>query len=132
MVKKIEVVAAVIKHEGKTLCVQRGPSKLAYIHKKFEFPGGKVEPGEKLDSAIKRELKEELHLIVEHAEYFMTVEHTYPDFHITMHAYLCPVENQKIVLTEHIDAQWLNCEELPSLDWAEADVPIVEKLVKEG
>ncbi|TOL77374.1 DNA mismatch repair protein MutT, partial [Vibrio parahaemolyticus] len=54
----------------------------------------------------------------------------YPDFHITMHAYLCPVENRNIVLTEHIDAQWLNREELPSLDWAEADVPIVEKLLR--
>lgn len=127
--KKIEVVAAIIQHEGQTLCAQRGSSALSYIHEKYEFPGGKVEPGEELDSAIKRELKEELHLIVEHVEYFLTVEHTYPDFHITMHAYLCPVENRNIVLTEHIDAQWLSLEELPPLDWAEADVPIVEKLI---
>lgn len=130
MTKKIEVVAAVIQHEGATLCVQRGPSKLTYINEKFEFPGGKVEVGESRECAIKRELKEELHLSVEHVDYFMTVEHTYPDFHITMHAYLCPVENRNIVLTEHIDAQWLNREELPSLDWAEADVPIVEKLLR--
>ncbi|MEZ8037568.1 (deoxy)nucleoside triphosphate pyrophosphohydrolase [Vibrio crassostreae] len=126
--KKIEVVAAIIQHEGQTLCAQRGPSALSYIHEKYEFPGGKVEPGEELESAIKRELKEELHLIVEHVDYFMTVEHAYPDFHITMHAYLCPVENRKIVLTEHIEALWLNLDELISLDWAEADVPIVAKL----
>ncbi|CAK1859994.1 (deoxy)nucleoside triphosphate pyrophosphohydrolase [Vibrio crassostreae] len=128
MVKNIEVVAAIIQHEDKTLCVQRGSSKLAYIHEKFEFPGGKVEVGEQRVEAIKRELNEELHLNIEHVDYFMTVEHAYPDFHITMHAYLCPVENRKIVLTEHIQALWLNLDELTSLDWAAADVPIVTKL----
>lgn len=130
--KSIEVVAAIIQNEGKTLCVRRGPSKLTYIHEKFEFPGGKVEVGELREAAIKRELKEELHLNVEHVDYFITVEHTYPDFHITMHAYLCPVKNREIVLTEHIDAQWLSLDELLSLDWAEADVPIVEKLLRVG
>lgn len=128
MVKKIEVVAAIIQHEGKTLCVQRGPSKLAYIHEKFEFPGGKVEVGEQWEEAIKRELREELHLNIEHVDYFMTVGHAYPDFHITMHAYLCPVENRDIVLTEHIEALWLPIEVLSFLDWAAADVPIVAKL----
>ncbi|NOI66431.1 (deoxy)nucleoside triphosphate pyrophosphohydrolase [Vibrio sp. 99-8-1] len=127
--KSIEVVAAIIQHEDKTLCVQRGPAKYDYIHHKFEFPGGKIEKGESGKQAIVRELKEELHLDVPTADYFMTVEHTYPDFHITMHAYICPVENRDIVLTEHIDAKWLSVEELPSLDWAAADIPFVEKLI---
>ncbi|EML0283666.1 MULTISPECIES: (deoxy)nucleoside triphosphate pyrophosphohydrolase [Vibrio] len=126
--KRIEVVAAVIQHEGKTLCVQRGPAKFDYIHHKFEFPGGKVEPDETGEQAIMRELKEELRIDIPTAEYFMTVEHSYPDFHITMHAYICPVENRDIELTEHIDAKWLSLEDLPELDWAAADVPIVNKL----
>lgn len=126
--KRIEVVAAVIQHEGKTLCVQRGPAKFDYIHHKFEFPGGKVEPDETGEQAIMRELKEELHIDIPTAEYFMTVEHSYPDFYITMHAYICPVENRDIELTEHIDAKWLSLEDLPELDWAAADVPIVNKL----
>ena len=127
--KKIEVVAAIIQHDGKTLCVQRGPSKFDYIHHKFEFPGGKVEQGETGEQAITRELQEELHLYINKADYFMTVEHTYPDFHITMHAYICSVENRDIVLTEHIDAKWLSLDELPELDWAAADIPFVEKLM---
>ncbi|WP_260259651.1 (deoxy)nucleoside triphosphate pyrophosphohydrolase [Vibrio intestinalis] len=126
--KRIEVVAAVIQHEGKTLCVQRGPAKFDYIHHKFEFPGGKVEPDETGEQAIMRELKEELRIDIPTAEYFMTVEHSYPDFHITMHVYICPVENRDIELTEHIDAKWLSLEDLPELDWAAADVPIVNKL----
>lgn len=129
--KKIEVVAAIIQHEGKTLCVQRGPAKFDYIHHKFEFPGGKVEAGETGEQAIMRELKEELHLDISTADYFMTVDHTYPDFHITMHGYICPVESREIVLTEHIDAKWLSTDELPELDWAAADIPFVEKLMAE-
>lgn len=126
--KSIEVVAAIIQHDGKTLCVQRGPAKLDYIHHKFEFPGGKVEVGETGEQAIMRELQEELHLDISQADYFMTVEHAYPDFNITMHAYICPVKNRDIELTEHIDAKWLSSEELTDLDWAAADVPIVNKL----
>ena len=127
--KSIEVVAAIIQHEGKTLCVQRGPAKFDYIHHKFEFPGGKLEIGETGEQAVMREVQEELQLDIPQANYFMTVNHTYPDFHLIMHAYLCPVENRDIVLTEHIDAKWLSIDELPPLDWAAADVPLVEKLM---
>lgn len=127
--KTIEVVAAIIQNNHKILCVQRGPAKLDYIHHKFEFPGGKIEPGETGEEAIARELREELQLDVPEATYFMTVDHTYPDFHITMHAFLCPVSHRYIVLTEHIDAKWLSLDELPNLDWAAADLPIVKKLM---
>ena len=127
--KSIEVVAAIIQHDGKTLCVQRGPAKFDYIHHKYEFPGGKVEVGETGEQAIMRELQEELHLDISKADYFMTVDHTYPDFHITMHGYICPVDNRDIVLTEHIDAKWLSLDELPQLDWAAADIPFVQNLM---
>lgn len=127
--KKIEVVAAIVQNEGKILCVQRGPSKYDYIHHKFEFPGGKVELNETKEEAVIRELKEELQITILEPKYFMTVEHVYPDFFITMHAYICSVENRELVLTEHIDAKWLFSKELPSLDWAAADLPIVDKLL---
>jgi len=127
--KSIEVVAAIIQHDGRNLCVQRGPAKFDYIHHKFEFPGGKVEEGETGEQAIIRELQEELHLDISQVDYFMTVEHAYPDFHVTIHAYICPVESREIVLTEHIDAKWLLASELLQLDWAAADVPFVERLM---
>ena len=58
----------------------------------------------------------------------MSVEHNYPDFQILLHSFLCKVENTNIVLTEHVEVQWLEIENMGSLDWAEADIPIVQKL----
>jgi 8-oxo-dGTP diphosphatase len=126
--KKIDVVAAIIQCGEETLCVQRGPAKLDYISKKYEFPGGKIEVGESKESAIIREIKEELHLDILEPKFFNTVLHQYPDFHITMHTFICLVESKEITLTEHIDEKWLRIDELHKLDWAAADIPIVEKL----
>lgn len=126
--KKIDVVAAIIQCGEETLCVQRGPAKLDYISKKYEFPGGKIEIGETKESAIIREIKEELHLDILEPKFFNTVNHQYPDFYITMHSFICSVESKDITLTEHIDQKWLKIEELGSLDWAAADIPIVHKL----
>lgn len=130
--KKIEVVAAIIISENEILCVQRGESKLPYISKKYEFPGGKMEEGETRNQAIQREILEELNLNINVASEYLTVEHTYPDFHITMHSLICSVENRNLTLSEHIDFKWLPKEELEVLDWAAADVPIVEKLMTVG
>jgi len=129
--KSIEVVAAIIQNGSKTLCVQRGPAKFDYIHHKYEFPGGKIEAGETKESAIIREIKEELHLDILEPKFFNTVNHQYPDFHITMHSFICPIEHKDITLTEHIDHKWLKIDELNSLDWAAADIPIVQKLQEE-
>ena len=126
--KKVEVVAAVIEYQGKILAVRRGISKLIYISEKWEFPGGKMEVGETEQQTIVREIREELHMDIQPKEKLLTVEHTYPDFHLTMHTYLCKAEIQKLILTEHTDYKWLSFEELNTLDWAEADVPIVSAL----
>lgn len=127
--KTIEVVAAIIQNNNQILCVQRGPSKYAYVSHKYEFPGGKVEAGETNEQAIIREIKEELHIDIINPQFYLTVEHTYPDFAIVMHSFLCVTETQQLTLTEHIDAKWLKNSELELLDWAEADVPIVKKLI---
>ena len=128
--KHYEVVAAVIEFENKILCMQRGKARYDYTSYKFEFPGGKVEAGEENHVALSRELREEMDLDVSIREkdYLLTVEHTYPDFLITMHAYLCKVDTPDFVMKEHVDFKWLSVSELDSLDWAEADKPIVEWL----
>lgn len=127
--KKIEVVAAIIYFEDKILCVQRQRNKLSYISEKFEFPGGKIELNETQTEALKREISEELKISINIKSFFMTVVHNYPDFEITMHSYICEVNSKNITLTEHISSEWLGLNELTKLDWAAADIPIVNKLV---
>lgn len=130
--KHLIVAAAVIIENGEILCMQRDESKYEYISYKYEFPGGKVEQGESNEEAIIRELKEELEidLNLTTEDFFMSIEHTYHDFAITMHAYICKVSSRNFVMKEHINYQWLKPENLEKLDWAEADMPIVNKLME--
>lgn len=130
--KKVNVVAAVIEDNGEILCVQRGSNKLEYISEKFEFPGGKIEEGETLEMTIIREIQEELNMNIVPIEQLPTVEHTYQDFHLTMHVFRCKCESRSLDLTEHISFVWLRKEELRSLDWAAADIPIVENILSNG
>lgn len=127
--KKIEVVAAILCFEDEILCVQRPESKLPYISKKFEFPGGKIENGESNREALKRELFEELNITPQIENLYLSVNHIYPDFELTMHSFICIVESKEIILNEHISSQWLTRKELSKLDWAAADIPIVTKLI---
>jgi 8-oxo-dGTP diphosphatase len=127
--KKVEVVAAVITFNNKFLCVQRGESKFDYISKKFEFPGGKIEYGESKTNALKREILEELNVEIEIINELITINHLYPDFELTMHSYLCTINSIQLELKEHLDFKWLNLDELHVLDWAAADVPIVDALL---
>ena len=126
--KTIEVVAAVIFREGKVLCVQRAEHEEEYISLKWEFPGGKVEVGESREEALVREIAEELVVEIHELQYLTTVEHSYPDFHLTMHAYTCALKDGEVELREHLDFKWLAVEELDHLDWAAADVPVVEMI----
>lgn len=120
----IHVVAAVIRHNGKILCVQRGESKYEYVSKKWEFPGGKIENNESDNEALVREIEEELGMQIDIQEHLITVDHQYPDFQIIMKVYLCDTSNNEVKLSEHLNFQWLQVAEL-TLDWAEADKPIV-------
>lgn len=123
------VVAAIIFHDERILCVQRGISRFPYISYKWEFPGGKVEIDEKYEFALKREIVEELKMEIIVDDVFLRVDHSYQDFAITLHSYLCKCENPSFKLTEHLDFKWLLREELEQLDWAEADKPIVALLM---
>jgi len=132
IMKHIVVVAAVIIVDQKILCVQRNKNKYEYISYKYEFPGGKVERGETLVGALLREIQEELKLDITIERPYHTVEHTYPDFKITLHCFECSCENPHLTLTEHIDAKWMPVDLIATLDWAEADIPVVDKIVYEG
>ncbi len=127
--KKIEVVAGVIFWKDLVLCVQRPKNKLHYISEKFEFPGGKIEEGETKEEALHRELLEELNLSTKIKSFFLTAVHEYPDFELTMHSFICEVDSKELTLHEHVDQKWLKINELKALDWAAADIPIVDKLV---
>lgn len=127
--KNVIVSAAIISHGDYILGVQRPETSKRYISLKWEFPGGKVEAGEGIEEALVREISEELSVDIEVSEFFTTVEHSYPDFHLTMHVYRCHLTEGEVALNEHVDMKWLKVEELDHLDWAEADVPVVKRLM---
>jgi 8-oxo-dGTP diphosphatase len=129
--KHFEVVAALIFENSEVLCVQRGPGIYTYTAMHYEFPGGKVEANESHEAALVREIQEELSLNIVVQRPFVKVEHIYPDFSVTLHSYLCQTQNRELHLHEHIDALWLNPKNLHALQWAAADLPIVDKLMAE-
>jgi 8-oxo-dGTP diphosphatase len=132
--KSVSVVAAVICNKSKVLCVQRGFNKYDYINRKWEFPGGKIEPNETPEDAIHREIIEELRLEVRVELELINIVHQYPDFLLRMQVYSCSLISNKgepvVVLSEHLDYKWLSprSQQFLSLDWAAADIPIVKLL----
>lgn len=126
MIKIIQVVAAVIEKDGKIFCAQRGYGSLA---NKWEFPGGKIEKDETHQQTLIREIKEELNSVVKVNDFLMRIEHDYETFKLIMNVYHCDLLEGDLQISEHIDSKWLTREELKSLDWAEADIQVVDKLV---
>lgn len=123
--KKIEVVAAIILRDGRIFATQRGYGEWKDW---WEFPGGKIEPGESTEDALKREIREELATEIEVDELLTTVEYDYPKFHLTMHCYLCTIISGDLSLLEHEDARWLALDELDCVKWLPADKDVIEKL----
>ncbi len=125
MMKQIEVVAAIIRKGDKIFATQRGYGDFKDW---WEFPGGKMEPGETPEEALKREIREELSTEISVDEFLCTVEYDYPKFHLTMHCYLCSLQTEGLHLNEHEAARWLSKSQLDSVDWLPADKVVVEKL----
>ena len=123
--KKIEVVAAIIHRDGAYFATQRGYGEFEGM---WEFPGGKIEPGESADAALKREIQEELGVDITIDKFQCTTDYDYPAFHLTMHCYLCSIVSGDIELREHKSAQWLTAESLDTVEWLPADMDIIEKL----
>ena len=124
--KQIEVVAAVIVRDGKILAAQRGYGKWKGY---WEFPGGKIEPGETPPQALAREIREELAIGITIDRLLDTVEYDYPDFHLTMHCYICHIspeaDPQQL---EHLALRWLAARDLPQLRWLPADITLIRSL----
>lgn len=123
--KHIEVVAGIIKDGDKIFATQRGYGD---FKDGWEFPGGKMEPGETCEQALARELKEELAIDVNVGKFLCTVDYDYPTFHLTMHCFYCSVVGGELTLLEHEAAKWLKMTELHSVDWLPADVEVVSAL----
>lgn len=128
--KTITAVAAVIVHNDKFLCVQKGANKYDYISYKYEFPGGKVEEGESNEEAVIREIREELNMDIAIISTLSTVHHQYPDFKLILHNFLCSCESPELELLEHIDFKWLDKAGLKALDWAASDVSVVDEVLR--
>ena len=122
------VVAAIIENNGEILCMQRGKTKFPYTSFKYEFPGGKVEPGETSEEALEREIHEEMDYTISVGECITTVTHEYPDFSITMEAFLCSAASRTFTMREHHAFLWLPAQQLEQLEWAAADLPIAQLL----
>ena len=129
--KIVRVVAAIIIENGKVFATQRGYGE---FKDGWEFPGGKIEPGETPEEAIVREIKEELDTEVEVIELLDTVEYDYPNFHLSMGCFICKIKSGDLVLKEHEAAKWLTKDTLGSLEWLPEDMGLVgeiEKYLKE-
>ena len=124
--KTIEVVAAVIFDEqGRIFATQRGYGEWKDW---WEFPGGKIEPGETPQQALKREIREELDAEIEVGELLRTIDYDYPTFHLTMRCFKCKLSESHVKLLEHEAARWLAPSELHSVQWLPADEEIIEEL----
>ena len=120
--REIEVVAAVVLREGRVFCARR-PSG-GETGGKWEFPGGKIEPGESPEAALAREMREEFGAEVAARGALVTVRHAYASFSIVLRAYLAELVSGELRPVEHLETRWLAPEDLGSLDWAAADLPV--------
>ena len=127
--KTIKVAAAVIcdslQAKSRIFATARGYGEFKGM---WEFPGGKIEPGETPQQALEREIKEELDTTIRVGELIDTLEYDYPDFHLSMDCFWCEVIEGELVLLEAQDARWLTKDELDSVKWLPADLGLVERI----
>ena len=125
----IHVACAIIELEGKVLCTQR--SEAMNMPLKWEFPGGKIDEGESPQECLKRELHEELGIEAAVGQPLTVTTHHYPSFSVTLYPFICEIISGEITLHEHSAMVWLRREELHKLDWAEADLSVIEEYQKQ-
>ena len=125
--KTILVAAAVIREGNRVFATQRGygPYKDGW-----EFPGGKIEPGETATEALKREIREELDTEIEVGDCLTSVEYDYPEFHLSMECFWAKVLSGDLILREHEAARWLSAEEMDCVDWLPADRILIDPIQK--
>jgi 8-oxo-dGTP diphosphatase len=126
--KQTHVSCAIIRQGDFTLAVQRNVGMSLPL--KWEFPGGKIEKNETPEECLRRELKEELELCIQIGEALKPITHAYATFTVILHPFICVIKSGKIVLREHAAFAWLTTSELPALDWADADRPVLNAYLK--
>ena len=126
--KSIEVVAAIICRDGKVFATQRGYGPWKDW---WEFPGGKMEPGESAPDALVREIREELSADIDIGRLLRTVEWDYPEFHLTLHCFICTLRSDALHLNEHESARWLGVDDLDSVQWLPADEQLMPLIRQE-
>lgn len=126
--KTISVVAAVIRDGDRVFATQRGYGE---FKDGWEFPGGKIEPGETPEEALVREIREELDTEISVGKRIDRIEYDYPTFHLSMDCFWCEILSGDLVLKEAEDAKWLTKETLDSVDWLPADIALIEQIREE-
>ena len=130
--KSIEVVAAIIRRGDAIFATQRGYGEWKDW---WEFPGGKMEPGESPEAALRREIREELDTGISVDKFLATIEWDYPKFHLTMHCYMCSLLDDALHLIEHESARWLDADSLGDVRWLPADdglLPLIRAELRPG
>lgn len=129
MRKSIVVAAAAFLHNGELLACERGYGKWKGW---WEFPGGKVENGEKPEDALHREICEEMDAEIDNCRFYETIVYDYEEFNMTMHLFLCTMKDLKYNLKEHTNALWLSQHRLNDVKWLPADIELIERWIKSG
>ena len=127
--KTIRVVAAVIRDQDKIFATARGYGE---FKGQWEFPGGKIEPGETPQEALTREIREELATEIEVQELIHTIEYDYPAFHLSMDCFWATIKSGNLTLLEAEDARWLTKDTLRSVQWLPADLELIDKIEQRG
>ena len=125
--KTVEVVAAIIIKDGQVFATQRGYGEWQGW---WEFPGGKIEPGEAPEAALVREIREELNAEIAVGNLLQTIDWDYSTFHLTMHCYLCTLTSDNLHLNEHTASAWLTKETLATVKWLPADIILLDAIAK--
>lgn len=126
--KRIEVVAAIIRRGDRLFATQRGYGEWKDW---WEWPGGKVEPGESPEQALQREIQEELDAQITVDKFLTTIQWDYPTFHLTMHCYMCSLTADALHLNEHEAARWLRADDLDTVQWLPADYILLPLIADE-
>ena len=126
--KNVEVVAAIIRKGDQVFATQRGYGPWKDY---WEWPGGKVEAGETPAQALVREIREELSAEICIDKFLHTVEWDYPEFHLTMHCFMCTLITDALHLNEHEAARWLTADTLSSVNWLPADLALLPLIADE-
>ena len=126
--RTIRVVAAVIRDGGRIFATARGYGE---YKGGWEFPGGKIEPGETPQEALAREIREELDTEIAVGELIDTIEYDYPSFHLSMDCFWCTVREGTLTLKEAEEARWLTADTIDSVDWLPADRGLIRKIQRE-